>query len=46
LGTIRLVDVVAVSRATSTGLLAVTTFGLRLGRLGPYLGQISAELPN
>jgi hypothetical protein len=31
LGTIRLVDFVAVLRATSTGLLAVTTFGLRLG---------------
>jgi hypothetical protein len=39
LGTIRLVDLVAVSRATSTGLLAVTTIGLRLGRLGPALGQ-------
>jgi hypothetical protein len=33
-------------RATSTGLLTVTAFGLRLGRLGPALGQISAELPN
>jgi hypothetical protein len=43
LGTIRLVDLVAVSRATSTGLLAVTIFGLRLG---PPFGQISAELPN
>jgi hypothetical protein len=31
LGTNRLVDLVAVSQATSTGLLAVTTFGLRLG---------------
>jgi hypothetical protein len=30
-----LVDLVAVSRATSTGLLAVTTFGLRLGRPEP-----------
>jgi hypothetical protein len=43
LGMIRLVDLVAVSRATSTGLLVVTAFGLRLG---PALGQISAELPN
>jgi hypothetical protein len=43
---IRLVDLVAVSRATLTGLLAVTTFGFRLGQLGPSLGQISAELPN
>jgi hypothetical protein len=31
LGTIRLIELVAVSRATSTGLLDVTTFGLRLG---------------
>jgi hypothetical protein len=31
LDTIPLVDLVAVSRTTSTGLLAVTTFGLRLG---------------
>jgi hypothetical protein len=31
LGTIRLVDLVAVSRATSTGRLAVITFGLHLG---------------
>jgi hypothetical protein len=46
LGTIRLVNLVAVSRVTSTGLLAVTTFGLRLGRLGPSLGQVSAELLN
>jgi hypothetical protein len=30
LGTIRLVDLVAVSLAISTGLLAVITFGLRL----------------
>jgi hypothetical protein len=30
LGTIRLVDLVAVSRAASTDLLAVITFGLRL----------------
>jgi hypothetical protein len=30
LGTIRLVDLVAVSRATSTGLLVVITFGVRL----------------
>jgi hypothetical protein len=46
LGAIRLVELVAVSRATSTGLLAVIAFGLRLGRLGPALGQISAELLN
>ena len=45
LGAIRLVDLVAVLRATSTGLLAVTAFGLRLGLLGPALGQIYAELP-
>jgi hypothetical protein len=31
LGTIHLVDLMAVSRATSTGLLAVITFGLRFG---------------
>jgi hypothetical protein len=43
---IRLVDLVAASWATSTGLLAVTAFGLCLGRFGPALGQISAELPN
>jgi hypothetical protein len=30
LGTIRLVELVAVSRANSTGLLAVITFGLSL----------------
>jgi hypothetical protein len=45
LGAIRLVDSVAVSRATSTGLLAVTAFALRLGRFGPALGQIFAEMP-
>ena len=42
LGAIRLVDLVVVSRATSPGLLAVTAFGLRLGRFGPALGQMSA----
>jgi hypothetical protein len=41
-----LVDLVAVSRATSTGRLAVITFGLHLGWLEPTIGQVSAELPN
>jgi hypothetical protein len=42
-----LVDLVAISRATWNGLLAITTFGLRLEwRLGPVRGSLYTILPS